>query len=370
MRCSNRSKGHPGKARELKASAKDKLLERAIWSLNQDWLVMAMHHRLRPNEADHLRTEREKLPSRSKKELERLVSRSTFRKGWRRSNQLVEHWSRSDRPYAECPHWLLRDMILPAQFMDPMTSLPYGALVELDFRGDQYTGGAPCYTIPQVTFYEDMVGHFNRATCLRPLVQKLKTRGRVMEPKDQAVHKEYAASIRAAAVLGVCCVEAYLNSIAFDHLMKHHGKLSRRRVNTLEDVNHLSTKTKIEEYPRIILDLDEPPITEDNCEAMCVVVRAGKEHRDATMHGGPHFFRGSAEELWREAESSGEGFISLTQPKMNQLYNVDLDDVARIVDAVVDLIRTINGTISGGKEAVHWLVEREEEGSFPMDALG
>ena len=236
------------------------------------------------------------------------------------------------------------------------THTPWGGLQTVDFWGVLPVGHYESFFL-EASLYEDMALHFNRASRLSVETVQWVTTRQTLE--GRTVLKELKASLRAAALDAVFTIEAYLNSIAFDHVctnqdvqQKDLGLLLERDMEN-DRPQHLQLREKIPKYPRIITGADHPPIQESNCAEVRRVVEAGKDLRDAIAHPSP----------WPEIrDPSKEG-------KLFRYFHVDLESVEQIVDDVVELIGRLEVEINGSRDRLGWLMKRGKDGLFPDEVF-
>jgi len=262
-------------------------------------------------------------------------------------------------------------------YLEKNASFPLGAILHVDLCGmDPRPEPQTVYQVPHISLYEDMALHFNQAMNLSKTVV---VAGSDVE-KVQLPSKQQIASVRAAVTFGIHCVEAYLNSIAADHLLrcakkqrdiktKHHELLTERKQDGR--VKFVSLRDKVLQYPKIIIGAERPPFQESDCRAMKVLMEANDNYRHSIVHGTPgidyeglkEFEGGSLD--WSRYDSVDHLF----QPKMHHFYQVTLNEAGRVADAVVELIQLIDRSISEKNDGISWLFPRNEEGVFPRDAF-
>ena len=241
--------------------------------------------------------------------------------------------------------------------------IPFGAWIELDFwgvRGGRREASLGFSSVtPHVTLYKDMANHYNQA------VKLLRPRESSYSPKEVgALNRAW----RAALVSGLQCIEAYMNSIAFDHIVlvdRSGDELSPDDKRALyEEKNrrggHLTFRKKLHEYPKIISGADSPPLQESNCPAMKHVLKVEKTIRHAIIH--PK----------NKVEGFESDFWSYSQDRMLYFYGTGHKDVTKTVDAVGGLIGEIETLIIkrwGVIAPTFTAVPRNKEGLFPPEAL-
>jgi hypothetical protein len=166
--------------------------------------------------------------------------------------------------------------------------------------------------------------------------------------------------LRAAVLSAFYFVEAYLNGVAFDYWVRHLENISDEDFELLLEWNGklgkekwISLRDKLYKYPRAILGLQHPPLTETNSAEMKLLITKAKDVRDAIVHQSPKF------DLTREEIS----------PKVKEFVHLRLGDVTQVVDAAVSLVKTINGLLGKNGINISWLLDRDSTGRFPEKAF-
>lgn len=253
------------------------------------------------------------------------------------------------------PLWTLRTWF--ARFDERLPSygkLPSHARLSVDLEGiypDGYTGE---WRLLEAALYEDMALHFNEAANvdLGPdVLPNLDGRKRI---------KRQAASLRGAVASAFFMVEAYLNSVAFDCVMKHWDELTEREraLLTERDVKDesrfkaVSFRDKLLQYPRVYLRAEHPPLQESNCPSMAFVLSEAMLLRDAIVHANPRLDTDSA------LSAREMAFVSL-----------DLERCKAVVDAAVDLVLSLEAAIHGNIDRFGWMHRRGDSGLFPDEAF-
>lgn len=154
------------------------------------------------------------------------------------------------------------------------------------------------------------------------------------------------AHLRSAATVGFHFVEAYVNGLAFDCLLRHHDRLSQEEHDALTEWD--STKKtrrfvpierKIFRYPSIFGNCLGVKIDLSGCRAAHYLANEAKELRDALTHPSPH--------LDREDR---------TLKKVGLMATITLSVVHSIVDAARDYATTVEKTLFGHpEETAPWL---------------
>ncbi len=171
-------------------------------------------------------------------------------------------------------------------------------------------------------------------------------------------HKRLNALLRATTKSAFSLIEGYLNSMSYDiqrtQTVSHAQKTllvewdaakSRPRFLTLRD--------KILQYPKIALGSEQPPITENNCPELAAILGLEEGLRHSLIHPNPQGDRRN-EKVFRE-----------------QIYlNIEIDEVAKLCDLVVELISKIDDAIGHKFGGVgDWLYKRDETGCFPAKSF-
>ena len=257
------------------------------------------------------------------------------------------------------------------------TRCPLGALIQLDiFGADTRSVPQTVTQVPHINLYEDMALHFNQAV---KISKEVTVAGSDIE-KALLPTKQLHASVRATVTFGIHCVEAYLNSIASDYLLRCGKKHQAIKVSHMEllterkqdgKVSFVKLRDKILQYPKIIIGTQEPPFQESSCQAMQVVLEANNDYRNSIVHGSPGIDYGAIKQYGSGLLDSSryESLDQIFQPKMHYFYEVNLEYASKVVDAVVELIQQIDRSTSGTNDGLFWLFPRNEEGVFPRDAF-
>lgn len=151
-----------------------------------------------------------------------------------------------------------------------------------------------------------------------------------------------------------------MNGVAFDYWVRHLENISDEDFELLLEWNGklgkekwISLRDKLYKYPRAILGLQHPPLTETNSAEMKLLITKAKDVRDAIVHQSPKF------DLTREEIS----------PKVKEFVHLRLGDVTQVVDAAVSLVKTINGLLGKNGINISWLLDRDSTGRFPEKAF-
>ena len=199
----------------------------------------------------------------------------------------------------------------------------------------------------EATLFEDMCALYNLA---REASEKLKT-----AIDSVLAQKKLNALLRATASAAFYFVEAYLNGLAYDHFIASKNKLDEATTKKLTEWDsslkkpaYLSLRDKLLQYPRIILGVQHPPLQENNCSELDFISGKAKLLRDSTVHASPNPDR-----------------ITLEPVKELALFNVSFDEVEKVVDNAILLVREIESTIRGNENSLYWIRERGGSGFFP-----
>jgi hypothetical protein len=234
------------------------------------------------------------------------------------------------------------------------TKLPPHARVGLDVYAIQDAKGTMETFQLEASLFEDMAALWNAAlaSSYKDTNPKSTRLERKLEIKD-------AAALRRAAVKAAFnLVEGYLNGLALDILLtqsvsgEDKSKLSEWDDGRNRPVS-LSLRDKILQYPKIATGRDHPPIQESSTAAMKLVLDLERRVRHALIHPTPWVsFRNPSE--FREAI----------------FFQLELEDVATICDAVIDLIGAIAETVGDAYGDVSlWLIRRGADGQFPEETF-
>lgn len=202
----------------------------------------------------------------------------------------------------------------------------------------------------EATLFEDMCAMFNLAKeidlktiTLSPDLHRLRT------------NKTLGALARATASAAFYFVEAYLNGLAYDHYISVGSRLddeARKKLTEFDGKqnrpSYLSLRDKLLQYPKIILRAEHPPLQENNCPELDFICNTAKELRDSIVHASP---RPDPE--------------SLKPTKETYLFNTSFEEVQRIVDKAIALVRKLEVTVGGNDSGLFWMHERAPDGFFP-----
>ncbi|MGH9448589.1 MAG: hypothetical protein ACRD3O_23165, partial [Terriglobia bacterium] len=171
--------------------------------------------------------------------------------------------------------------------------------------------------------------------------------------------KAHAFYVRSAVLSAFYFVEAYLNGLAFNFTLHCRPDLSQDKQDKLLESDSktgrerwLSLRSKMLEYPKIILDRRDPPLMEQNCQEMKLLIEEAKELRDSIVHQSPR----------PEVGSDDFG-------KLKQFSSIQLAHATRIVDATVSYVMKLNQLLGRHGINLSWLKERGADGKFPQEAF-
>jgi hypothetical protein len=212
----------------------------------------------------------------------------------------------------------------------------------------EYPGEIELYLL-EAKLFEDMCALFNMAkeseTNLKPHKQ--------FQSKLPLKRKE--ALYRATIIAAFNFLEAYLNGIAFDHLIVNKDSLdhaTKKLLTEWDDANsrphYISLRDKVVKYPRVVLGASHAPIQENNCPELEYLATKIKPLRDAIVHPTP-----------------GPDLESFEPGNEKEFFALNFSEVERIVDCAVVLVRRIERTIKGDEHRLFWLYDRSPNGVFP-----
>lgn len=210
------------------------------------------------------------------------------------------------------------------------------------------------FQLPEAMLYEDMALAYNFAhDTLAAASQKSAPGG------DFDVKKNHFY-MRTSLLCAFYFVEAYLNGVAYDFYYKHKSSLSMKDQDLLLEWDSQRTKRslvsferKINEYPKIILKCQHPPVTVSNSKNLKVLLGDGKEMRDSIVH-----------------QSSKTFDISQVPEKVKWLLSIRFDRVTEVVDAAVGFVKELNTILGNYGLLLDWLFSRNSEtGRFPTESF-
>jgi hypothetical protein len=237
-------------------------------------------------------------------------------------------------------------------------SMPAQTLIGFDFAGEYEQAGFE-YFLSEIALYEDMCFAYNQAAQSR-----YEPRGSPVNKADRKAHQFY---LRTAVLSAFYMVESYLNGIAFDFYIRTKGsrKLSDEEADKLGEWDSkrnrekwMSFRDKIIQYPKIILGVAVPPLTESNCEEVRILTEEVKMLRDSLVHNSPKL---DVEVI--------EGKQHLAMPKIQSIFELNLDKATQVVDSSLRLVKKLNSIVGAHAPNLDWLHERASSGLFPEEAF-
>jgi len=165
--------------------------------------------------------------------------------------------------------------------------------------------------------------------------------------------KKESALFRACVVASFNFVECYLNAIAFDFLLKKKKHLEQKEIDLLSEFDSkadrrrfVSLRDKLLKYPKTILALEHPPFDENNNDDARIFLEYAKGIRDAIVHAKP-----TPDEI--RIESSEQA-----------IYSLAFQDVEKIVDASINLVKKIESLVNPNSIRLEWLMQKGGDGYF------
>jgi len=210
------------------------------------------------------------------------------------------------------------------------------------------------YQLPEATLYEDMALAYNLAHETLAVASRKKGLGGDLDVKKNDLYS------RTALLCSFYFVEAYLNGVAYDFYYKNQTKLATKDQDLLLEWDSqgkrrglVSFEKKINEYPKIILGCQHPPLTVTNSKNLGLLLGDGKEMRDSVVH-----------------QSSKTLDISTVPEKVKWMLSIRLDKVRDVVDAAVGFVREMNDALGSKGLLLDWMYPRQSEtGIFPPKAF-
>ncbi|MCE5306816.1 MAG: hypothetical protein LLG20_04170 [Acidobacteriales bacterium] len=224
--------------------------------------------------------------------------------------------------------------------------LPSHALFEFDYGQLRDTPSLEVHIL-EASLFEDMCALFNEAHTLNSQ--------RPASPyADKPTTKKCNAINRATITAAFYLVEAYLNGIAFDHIIENATKLTASERDLLTEWSTekqrrrpVAFRDKLLQYPRIICGVPHPPLQENNCPEIRFLIETAKALRDAIVHASSRPDREYGMDKWC------------------RYTNISFQDVKDTIDNAVALISSIEQTIHGSTNGIPWLQRRTADGAFP-----
>jgi hypothetical protein len=201
--------------------------------------------------------------------------------------------------------------------------------------------------ILEAAIFEDMCSIFNL------LKERLIKNDKVN--KNKVDKKKNIALMRSAVLTVFNFVEAYLNGIAADYFFTNFANLDDKTKIILTEWDHiknrpeyLSLKNKAQKYICIACNTTFLPLQETNCEELAFILEKTKAIRDSIVH---------------PSSIHGLGF------KEEELLKLQIDEVEKIIDVSIKLVKKIEKLIYGNEGRIRWLFERDKNGYFPEQAF-
>jgi hypothetical protein len=221
--------------------------------------------------------------------------------------------------------------------------------VAIDIRRRYSKPGFFRYWLPEATLYEDMAISYNEAAATEI------ARGNDATKRQGKLHSR---ALRGAVSSAFYFVEAYINGISFDFLVRNESRLDQQTKDLITewDSNRncqkwLKFEHKLIKYPAAILGVKHSPLQASNCPEMKILITAGKQFRDAINHQSPM-----------------NNPLTLRPEKVMSLLELNIVKTREIVDAAVAYVRILNGVLGGDGIDLSWLHERQADGLFPEAA--
>jgi hypothetical protein len=210
------------------------------------------------------------------------------------------------------------------------------------------------FELPEAMLYEDMALAYNLAQ------DSLAAASRKTGPGGDLDVKKNRLYMRTALLSAFYFVEAYLNGVAYDYWYKNKASLPIREQDLLLewDSQHnrrslVSFEKKINEYPKIILKSQHPPLTVTNSQSLNLLLGDGKQMRDSVVH-----------------QSSKTLDIDKVPEKVKWMLSIQFEPVTHIVDAAVGFVKEMNGLLGNDGLLLDWMYPRDSQaGCFPPEAF-
>jgi hypothetical protein len=171
--------------------------------------------------------------------------------------------------------------------------------------------------------------------------------------------KSHEFYLRTAILSAFYFVEAYLNGIAFDFTLRCRQELAQEIQDELYEYDSkkkrerwLALRNKMLQYPKIILNLGDPPLVEDNCQEMRILLSEAKTFRDSIVHQSPK-----------------PDFDTKEFTKLRAFTGLHLAEASTIVDAAVSYVSKVNKILGDQGADLAWFYNRDETGRFPEKAF-
>jgi hypothetical protein len=261
--------------------------------------------------------------------------------------------SRREKGILQLPKWYIDDYLFKNYLADSKhwQSYPPHTYIALDYLGE-YERGKVEYYLPEAVLCEDMCLAFNNAFDLKDAPEE--------KPLNKIKVKTLNMSLRTAVLSSFYFVEAYLNGVAFDFEYRNSTKLTNDNRELLLEYDFAQKKEKwvnfrrkLLQYPKVILSLPVPPLTETNCPEMQTLLTYAKEIRDSVVHQSP-----KVNPITYEAE------------KIKWMFHLGIEEATEVVDSAVSLVRKLNTLLKTNGIKLDWLTDRDTNtGKFPQSAF-
>lgn len=226
--------------------------------------------------------------------------------------------------------------------VDIFPILPPHARIGIDLRCYVEKAGIVEVFLLEATLFEDMASLFNT-------MFEIWSSSNKRQDDNPVMHKRLGALCRATSKAAFSLLEGYLKGLALDILMTQQVSPEEKMKLTEWDEARsrpvmMKLRDKILQYPKIALQLQHPPLTEQNCAEFAEILEAEKLVRHTIVHPSPPL-KFETPEMFRE-----------------ELFSMIGPGVARdTCDMVISLIFKISKTM-GDKfgKASYWLVPRDK----------
>jgi hypothetical protein len=232
-------------------------------------------------------------------------------------------------------------------FYPRWSQFPPHARFGIDARGQvPFTGRTVEWRLLEAALFEDVAMLWNESLAHR-------TDAINVVGDDRIPGKRYEALKRSTVRAVFASVEGYINGVGVDIELTSEvaGLPASQREMLLERTDDgrprfKSLRDKVMQYPRIALQAEHPPIQAEN-EHLSYILVMERKWRDAVMHPTPRLED------------------NRTELREYVFFEVSLDELQRLVDSAIALIRQIDGALDGkfGLAAL-WIDDRGEDGRF------
>lgn len=259
----------------------------------------------------------------------------------------------SDWPGAFIPLWQLEQDFPGFRAIIP-TNAPVHALFLVLIRGIYERAGCPEVWVAEAAMYEDM--------CMA--VNELCSLGSLEKHTPVFERKRRTWLVRSVILNSFLFIEAYLNGIGIECLVKRWDSLSKKERTLLAEYNFdkkieswVNFREKLLKYPRIAVAASHPLLQESNDADVRAFVGEFRELRDSIVHASHRMFeRGGGMGLGKV-----ECLLQLTQ---------DNGTALRCTDSAVRLVRKLHESMGRNTRSLSWLLDRDPKtGLFPPKAF-